>query len=95
MISENWLTAGVLLGELAHRRLQILPANKKATNNGGAPEIICQNSLSGCWCTADLVWLNIGQLQYQLAYRRPNNKFFTVCKPFANLILTLANQAPL
>jgi hypothetical protein len=31
-------------------------------NNGGAPEKICQDSLAGCWCTADLGWLNIGQL---------------------------------
>ena len=79
MIKVDWLTAGVLLGELAHR-LQILPGNEilgleagkisqtlltnrmqrklQDTNNGGAPEIICQDSLAGCWCTADLCWLN-------------------------------------
>ncbi len=28
-IKVNWLTAGVLLRELAHHRLQILPANEK------------------------------------------------------------------
>jgi hypothetical protein len=38
------------------RKLQVL-------NNDGTPEIICQDSLAGCWCTADLGWLNIGQLQ--------------------------------
>ncbi len=65
-------------------------------NNGGAPEILCQDSLTGCWCTADLGWLNIGQLQVLAGvYRRTNTKFFTVCKPYANLILTLTNQVPL
>ncbi len=37
----------------------------------------------------------MGSCKYQPAYRRPNTKFFTVCKPYANLILTLTNQAPL
>ncbi len=45
MIKVDWLTAGVLLRELAHR-LQI-----------------CQDRLAACWCTADLGWLKIGQLQ--------------------------------
>jgi hypothetical protein len=33
--------------------------------------------------------------KYQPAYRRPNTKFFTVCRPYANLILILTNQGPL
>jgi hypothetical protein len=76
MIKVEWLTAGVLLWELAHC-LQILLANEKlgleadeisetlltnrmqrklyrTTKQWRSPEIICQDSLAGWWCTADL-----------------------------------------
>jgi hypothetical protein len=33
--------------------------------------------------------------KHQLAHRQPNTRLFTVCKPYANLILTLTNKAPL
>ncbi len=58
------LTANEKLGLEADKISQTLL--KKATgtpNNGGAWETICQDSLAGCWCAADLGWLNIGQLQ--------------------------------
>ncbi len=54
----------------------------RTTKNGGAPEIINQDSLAGCWCTADLGKLNIGQLQ--VPARLPPAKH-----------LTLTNKEPL
>jgi hypothetical protein len=46
-----------LLTNRMHRKLQ------PPLNNGGVLEIICQDILAGCWCTADLGWLNIRPLQ--------------------------------
>ncbi len=44
-----------------------------------------------------LTWvgLTLDSCKYQPAYRRPNTSVFTVCKPYANLILTLTHKAPL
>ncbi len=48
---------------------------KKATgplNNSGLPEIICQDSLAGWWCTADLGWLNIASTSWGTACQTLN-----------------------
>ncbi len=55
--------------------------------NGGSLEIICQDSLAGCWCTADLGWLNIRQLQIQASVPQARHLILYTLQ-FANLIPT-------
>jgi hypothetical protein len=101
MIKVDWLTAGVLqiipangkLGLEADEISQTLLTNRMQRNyrttidNGGAPEIICQDSLAGWWCTADLGRINIGQLQvpagvpqtkHQIQYRLQTLRQFDI-----------------
>jgi hypothetical protein len=54
------LEADEISQTLLTNRMQRKLQDHKTT---GAPEITCQNSFAGGWCTADLGWLNIGQLQ--------------------------------
>ncbi len=115
MTKVDWLTACVLLRELAHCP-QILPANEKL---GLEADEITQTLLTNrmqrklqdqmaerrklfariAWLAASAlqtwVGLTLDSCKQQPAYRRPNTEFFTVCKPYANLKLTLTNQAPL